>query len=426
MINSSQDIIRCEKYDSILSKDFWGGVAMCAPFYAEFFSWRWAAILIVPFLFLSVVKREKIKAPCIAVLPMLSLLLLHLVALVFSDTVFASQVIKDLVITSAIFIVYCLVNGDVSFGFFLALTPLALTTAVLGVVKVALLDRGYMLGFIVDSCSVYPAGSALCVNYNNLGLIWLVAMLGCLRLRLWWVMALLITAGVLSSSRRFVVLIGLLPVVWFLFEGRSAIVKGLFVGVFSAVLIYMVSDPASFDRYRFGGEPFRVLEFKLDNQDSNVSGQKPDAKNSLVTAHINRSAPIVMLGTMADGTMGTQSRLTYWELGASMLSWLPQGWSYHKIFSCSFSACSDFHYPHMSIMAEWIVGGVVFGLVAIGFYVWPFLFIWRARRVLPTALFLVTLPYSLISGDTVFSLPICTAGMLVALSSVQKTAWRVS
>ena len=426
MIDAAQDINRRGKCEFILSKELWGGVAMSAPFYSEFFSWRWAALLIAPLLLLTCVSRERIKAPSVAVLPMLCLLLLNLVALSVSDTAFASIVAKDLVIASTLLLVYCLINGDVSYGFFLALLPLALFTAVLGLVKAALLDRGYMLGFIADNCTFYPAGSALCINYNNLGLIWLVAALGCLGLRIWWSMAFLIAAGVLSSSRRFVVLTVFLPVVWLFLEGRSAVAKVLFSVVFSAVLVYVVADPISFDRYRLGGEPFRVLVFELSNFNFGNFELAAVFKSDVVTATVNRSAPMVMLGTMADGTLGTQSRVAFWKLGASMLSWFPQGWSYHKVFSCAFSSCSEFHYPHMSVMAEWIVGGVVFGLVAIAFDVWPFLLVLRTRRVFPIALFLVTLPYSLISGDTVFSLPMCVAGMLVALSSVQKTAWRVS
>lgn len=397
----------------ILGKGFLGGVAMAAPFYAEFFSWHLAALMIVPLLLLTVVYREKVKMPHLALAPLVILLLLHVLALGYTDTAFASQVIKDLIIASSIVVIYALADEDMSAGFFSALIPLALATAVLGLVKAALLDRGYLLGFILDSCSNYPAGSALCVNYNNLGFIWLVAALGCLKSRLWWMLPILLAAGALSSSRRFIVLMVFVPFVWVLIQGRSAIAKSLLMALFSALLIYGVADPTSFEHYGHGNKPFKVLNFTAGVQDS-------------VLANINRSAPMVMLGTMADGTLGTASRLDYWQLGVSMLSWLPQGWSYHEVFSCSFSACSDFHYPHMPIMAEWIIGGVLFGLVAIAFYAWPFVLVWRAKRVLPIALFVVALPYSLISGDTVFSLPICIACMLVALSSVRRSGWRVS
>ncbi|MNI44628.1 hypothetical protein D3C73_990100 [compost metagenome] len=226
----------------------------------------------------------------------------------------------------------------------------------------------------------------------------------------------LIAAGALSSSRRFVVLMVLIPVAWVLLEGRSVWFKSLLVGFVSTFLIYAVSDPASFERYRFGGEPYRVLEFNFDSDSAMVQS----LENRDGVPKINRSAPMAMLGTMADGTLGTGSRLEYWKLGTSMMGWFPQGWSYHKVFSCSFSPCSEYNYPHISIVTEWIIGGVVFGLIAIAFYAWPFLLIWRTKSVVVISLFLVSVPYSLISGDTVFSLPVCIACMLVALSAVRR------
>lgn len=418
MISSIKELGIRRNMNLPLNKGFWGGVAMSAPFYAEFFSWWWAGLLIVPFLLLLFIHREKVKCPHAAVLPMIALLLLHVVALGVSDTVYESQVVKDLIVASLLLVIYLLADEDTSVGFFYFLVPLALVTALLGLVKAGLLDRGYLIGFVIDSCPYDPPGSALCINYNNLGLIWLVGILGCLNKRLWWLLPLLIAAGALSGSRRFVVLMVFIPVVWVLVEGRSAVAKSLFIALFSTVLVYGVTDPVSFDRYRLGDEPFRVLEFKF--------GAKEGVESTHITAKINRSAPMAMLGTMADGTLGTGSRLDFWKLGASMLSWVPQGWSYHEVFSCSFSPCSEFNYPHMSIMTEWIIGGVIFGLVAIAFYAWPFSLIWRAKRVLPIALFVVALPYSLISGDTVFSLPICIACMLVALSSVRRNTPRTS
>lgn len=409
-----------KKADCILNKGFLGGLAMCTPFYAEFFSWRWAGLLVVPFFLLVLIRREKVKCPNWAVLPMIALLLLHAVALCLSETAFASQVIKDLIIASFLLVIYFLADEDTSVGFFYFLVPLALVTALLGLVKAGLLDRGYLVGILIESCSFNPPGSTLCINYNNLGFIWLVGILGCLNKRFWWLLPLLIAAGALSGSRRFVVLMVFIPIVWVLVEGRSAIAKSLCIALFSTVLVYVVTDPVSFDRYRFGGEPFRVLEFKFGAEVAEI------VESSHFTAKINRSAPMAMLGTMADGTLGTGSRLDFWKLGASMLSWVPQGWSYHEVFSCTFSPCSEFNYPHMSIMTEWIIGGVIFGFVAIAFYAWPLSLIWRAKRVLPIALFVVALPYSLISGDTVFSLPICIACMLVALSSVRRNASRTS
>lgn len=390
-------------------KGFLGGVAMATPFYAEFFSWRWTVLLAAPLFVLLLMRRANMKKPSLAILPMVLLLLLHVVALIFSHTMFVGQVVKDLIIASFLLFVYVLADEDMLAGFFSTLMPLALVTALLGLVKALLLDRGYLIGFIIDGCSYYPAGSALCVNYNNLGFLWLVAALGCIKTRFWWIIPFLIAAGALSSSRRFIVLMVFIPFIWIMIQGRSAILKSVIVTLLSALLIYAISDPVSFERFRYGGEAYTVLSI------GNINGL-----NGLNGLNINRSTPEAMLSTMGDGAGGGGSRMKFWSLGLSMVSWLPQGWVYHKVFSCEFSLCTDFHYPHMSVITEWIIGGVFFSLVAVAFYVWPFWCILRERQIVPTVLFLFALPYSLISGDTVFSLPICLACMFVALSCVPR------
>lgn len=407
-----------------LQKGWLGGLAMSAPFYAEFFSWYWVAALALPIILLALIRRERMRAPHLAILPAIILLVAHAVALLYSHTPFAPQVFKDLVIASFLLFVYLLADEDLQAGFFAALIPLAIFTAVFGLVKAALLDRGYLFGFMLESCAYYPAGSAMCVNYNNLGMMWLVAALGCMKTRFWWAIPLLVAAGALSSSRRFIVLLAVLPFAWIWIEGRSVLFKVALVTLLSAGLIWVVSDPTSFERYRYGAEPYTLLALK-DAVDEVVGGHPLPLVND-ASVKINRSTPEAMLSTMADGTAGTASRAAFWQLGFSMLSWLPQGWSYHKVFSCAFSPCTAFNYPHMSVLTEWIIGGVLLGLVAIAFYIMPFWQLLRVRQARPIILFLISLPYSLISGDTVFSLPICLACMLVALSNVSRRMSGVS
>ncbi|MGB3290149.1 MAG: hypothetical protein WBA83_12830 [Burkholderiaceae bacterium] len=405
-------------------KGFWGGVAMAAPFYAEFFSWFWVAFMAVPLLFIVISQRIKIKYPPVAIAPMVSLLFLHVVALMYSETKFEHQVIKDVVTSTFLLVIYFLTDEDAIDGFFIAIIPLGVISALAGLIKAALLDRGYLIGAILENCYYYPAGSALCVNYNNLGLLWLVAILGCLKKRWWWFLPILVASGLLSSSRRFIVLVAFLPFVWILVEGKATIVKAAFVTALTTLLVYTVTNPNSFEKFRFGKEPYTIIfSLKSDTPKSTSPISAPDSENGYDTGliiSINRSNPTAMLGTMTDGTLGTASRLSSWKLAFSNLSWLPQGWAHHKLFSCSFSRCSEFHYPHMSIMSEWLIGGVLFGLVAIIFYAWPLGLIIRQKSLVHITLIMGAMPYSLLSGDTVFSLPIYIASMLVALSSVPR------
>jgi hypothetical protein len=385
------------------------GVAMATPFYAEFVPWLWAVSLSLPF-FLGILLNEKNwRAPRLAVLPFLMLLILHIAALGFTHSSFEYQIIKDILIAAWLLAIYVLSSDDAIDGFLLALIPLAFISAVLGLGKAALLDRGYLLGPLLNSCNYYPAGSALCINYNNLGLLWLMAILGCMRRRWWIIIPILITAGALSSSRRFLLLLPLLFGFLLFDRGREVVAKSLLISLTSVAIVYLVSDPQSFERFRFGDEPYTVLL-----QNWSVFGLGFDPIN------VNRSAPSVMLGTLTDGALGASSRLSFWKLGLTEAGWIPRGWTYHEIFSCEFSSCDVFHYPHMSILSEWIIGGAAFGFIALMFYLWPTWLIWREGALWSLALIVVAMPYSLISGDTVFSLPLYLACMLTALSSVPR------
>ncbi len=403
-------------------KNFLGGVAMASPFYADFFSWQWVVLLAAPLFVALLIRRERLETPPLEILPFVLLLAVHVVALMLSYTVFSGQVVKDLVIASFLLAVFVVAGKDMLAGFFSALIPLALGTAFLGLLKAGLLDRGYLIGFILDECSAYPAGSALCVNYNSLGFLWLVAALGCIKTRFWWCIPFLLAAGALSSSRRFILLMSFVPVVWILIQGRPALVRVLGVVIATGFLLFFIPDASSFENFRHGATPYKVLELsgEVGRANKEVGRVNKEVGRVNKEVRINRSGPAVMLGTMADGTLGTSTRLDFWRLGASMVSWAPQGWHYHEVFACTFSPCVDFHYPHMSVISEWLIGGALFALVAIAFYAWPFWSILRGRRLFPVALFVLAMPYALISGDTVFSLPICISCMLVALGAVQR------
>lgn len=55
------------------------------------------------------------------------------------------------------------------------------------------------------------------------------------------------------------------------------------------------------------------------------------------------------------------------------------------------------------------------------FYVCPIVSIWQRGDLISLALVITAMPYSLISGDIVFSLPVTLSCMLVGLSSVGRS-----
>lgn len=393
-------------------RGFWAGVALASPVYAEFVPWVWTTILVAPLVILVLTQRERVGLPPVSIAPMLAMFLLHLTALGFSHTDFQQTVIKDLVIALLLLLIFLFADRRSFDGFMFAVIPVATVAAIAGLAKAALQDRGYLVGYILDSCYYYPAGSSLCVNYNNLGLVWMIAILGCIKFRWLVLIPILLAAGALVGSRRFLLLMMLLPFVWLFYHKWKGFVPLAVISLSSFLLLNVVSDPDSFERFRFGAEPYTVILPSID----------PNA-NALDGGHvsINRAIPSAMLGTLADGTFGTASRLDLWGLGVAQLGWLPQGWAYHEVFSCQFSDCTQFIYPHASILSAWIAGGVVFGIVALLFYAWPIMAVWQRGDFIPLVLTVFAVCYSLISGDTVFSLPVALGSMLVGLSSIERT-----
>ena len=392
-------------------RGFWAGVALAAPFFALFVSWKFAAVLFVPFAVSVIVTRPRIsRVPPVLMLAVL-LGLVHALGLYFTDTPFAYQVFKDLCIFVFLLGIFLLAGDDATDGFFAAIVPLGVVAAVLGLVKMAMLERGYLFGPLLDAmsasgtCSAYPSGtSPLCVDYNLLGLLWLVAIIGAMKSRWWPVAAILLAAGLLCGSRRFILLAPFLPIAWLLFERRKALVKIAAVAAIGFVLTLAVSDSKQYGRHQSGELSWTVVDWTGVRPTGDLQGP-------------NRTYADTMVGTMsADTAYGFGARIQRWKLGAQNLKIVGSGFEYHTEFSCKFAECKGLDYPHMPVISEWLIGGVVAGVAAIGFYAALLWEIWKRRRetILIGAL-LAAIPYSLISGDTIFSLPQMMAAAMVVL-----------
>jgi hypothetical protein len=123
---------------------------------------------------------------------------------------------------------------------------------------------------------------------------------------------------------------------------------------------------------------------------------------------------VKVMGTVQENYIyGFDTRIPKWRLGLDLLSdgnWIRGiGFDYHTAFSCRFVDCQYMDYPHFPIMSEVLIGGFGGGLVSIAVYGMFFLSIWRSGRkgllsgssVIALAVF----PYSILSGDTIFSVP---------------------
>lgn len=397
---------------------FWAGVAMSIPFYSEFVPYGWAAILMLPLVLGLLAWRTTLRLPNICVYPILIIMMSHLVALLFSSSQYEWNVIKELVITSLLLCIYIIGDEDSINGFFCAIIPLGVTLSVFGLLKATALDRGYLIRPLLEICQSYPTGSAFCNDYNMLALIFLVSIVGCISTNRWMFVPLIVAAGLLSGSRRFIVLSAFLPVIFLFLIKSNPFIKICTTAAIAFALVNLVSNPTSFEEYRFGDKMYKVIPDSRIESGHQQFTKKNELDNNVIK--INRSTPSAMVGTLNDGKLGTSSRTEYWKLGLSLAAWLPSGLSYHEIFSCTFSSCDEFHYPHMPIISEWIIGGFFIGILSILFYVLP-VFVTLKHGSLPAfILILFTLPFSLISGDTILSVPMYIACVLVALNTVRK------
>lgn len=383
---------------------------MAAPFLAQFLPWKYTGLLFLPFIASVILTRARPSRIPPVLLLTVFLAVVHVLGLVFTDTPFAYQVIKELCIFALLLVVFLLAGEEATDGFFAVIVPLGVITAVLGLVKMAMLDRGYLFGPLVDamtdsgSCSTYPWGtSPLCLDYNILGLLWLLAIIGAMKSRWWLVAATVVAGGMLLGSRRFILLAPFLPVVWIVLERKKALLKVAAVAAIALLLSIAVADSEQYRKYQSGELRWTIVE---------LTGVRPPAE----LQGPSRTYAGVMLGTIsADSEYGLDARIDRWKTGAQGMKIAGSGFEYHTEFSCKFSNCRDFDYPHMPIMSEWLIGGLVAGLAAIGFYIGLLWAAWRRRAIIPAAALLVTMPYSMISGDTLFSLPQMMSVAMVVL-----------
>jgi hypothetical protein len=387
-------------------RGYWAGVALAAPFLAQFVFWELAVLLVVPFIASVIATRPPLNRPPPVLMLAVFLAMVHVLGLYFTSTPFAYQVVRDLCIFALLLGVFLLAGEDATDGFFAVIVPLGVATAVLGLVKMAMLDRGYLFKPLLDSCSSYPAGTSFCVDYNILGLLWLLAIIGAMKSRWWFVAALLVAAGMLVGSRRFILLAPFLPIAWVLLERKKALLKVAGVAVAAFVLTLAVTDSDQYMKHQKGVLPWSVVDWTGVRPIGDMQGP-------------NRTYAGVMLGTMgADSGYGAGARIDRWKLGVENLNIAGSGFDYHTEFSCKFVECQYLDHPHMPVVSEWLIGGVLAGLAAVGFYAGLLWAAWKRREVIPATALLVTMPFALISGDTVFSLPqMMSVGMVVLLRS---------
>ena len=420
---------------------FLAGMTLAIPFVAELFPSSYvrhlSLLIAIPFFIhmarFGVRVRNEGGIPYI-VWATLIVALVHVYGLWTGPTQYWKNVLRDVVMATSIVSVFLVARkrsepGDVLRGFFAAVVLFALFAATLGLVKAALVERGILLSFLYSiDPGLYPPGSCWQRDYNLFGLSLLVAGVGlvarqfktnnCNRdIVIYSIgLVLILAAGICAGSRRFLIFSVVIPISWLTIGAfsipRPQIAKKLLLpmaGVACAVgmIFWIIQSSTPFEYYKIfsisdlGRSIFETLETK---------GKESD--RSAVT--VMETNPKLILGTMnQEHAYGFDTRLGRWKLGTDLLiekAWLiGMGFSYHEAFAYRFVEEDNLDYPHFPILSEWLIGGIVGGIAAIAVYFLLFQSVWNAGRggwiSGSSAIVIAVVPYSLLSGDTLFSIP---------------------
>lgn len=129
------------------------GIALAAPFLERILGWSGAIALFIPWLILTLAVRPRVNFSLISIL-FLGLVLWHSISMWISPSKFSSNTYSDsLVAVVLIFVASTFENkGKVVRAFSLSVLALGLFTSMVGLFKLFLMDRGFLLGPILKWC----------------------------------------------------------------------------------------------------------------------------------------------------------------------------------------------------------------------------------------------------------------------------------
>jgi len=416
-------------------RDFYAGMAMAAPFVGSMIPYPWlfiALAAVVPFIIH--IAYWGIRIPQRKSIPMIIWLVgllaaIHIWGLWGGTTPYWFRTLGDMAIVAAGVFVFLTRHGrshgsgGMFDGFIATLIPFAIAVGILGLVKAGLFERGYLLGFIYERYhDLYPSGSSLKDDYNAFSLSLLIASMGLVMNALKDVrshskilynilgLAVLISAGMLTPSRRFAIASILIPVLW-LTVGAVTIPKPewfrrILLPIAGVVWAVLLIHTAIESPNQIGPEQIRDYQVI---RSGNIS--KAESEDRFV--NVGPAADRLFETFNKEHSYGFASRIDRLLFGKDLLverAWLTGiGFSYHWEYSCRFGACTYMDYPHFPLLSEWLSGGIIAALVTMAIYFLLYRSLWRLgwhgwmTSITPMAL--IVLFYSLLSGDTLFSVP---------------------
>lgn len=435
------------------TRGFLAGLALTTPFISNPLFNEIALLFVVPLLIDLFARGIRFRAafqitPILAIIYVLAAL--HLIAIY--TTPFWTGVLSGVVWASGATGIFLLASddrdspNDILKGLFVGLIATAAIVSVAGLIKYMLQLNGYVFGAMINSCfGRYPQGTTFCGDYNLFALYMVIAAIGLsvyilssdhTTLRRWTFLlslAAILAAGFFAGSRRYMFVVPLVPVLWVAF----AVWKRPAVEVARLSLLPIIATSALYMTFsypfpRVDADKMIVIEAALSEwinpgpAESRSERLRPP-EDDLAAREVS---PRVLASTMGvDENFGFDTRVERWQLGWTMVKedgyLFGRGFSYHRQFACHFVECEFADYPHAPIMSSWIAFGIVGFLLVLSFYglTGVNIFISGKEGILSgvTPVVLAVMPYSLISGDTIFSLP----QTIIAALLVERIARRV-
>jgi hypothetical protein len=414
-----------------------------------------APLLAIPVFVYAVRHRVRTarRSSAPAILLVVSLIgTLHVVGLLLGGTPYAGAVLRDLAVSACLMAVFLASRDragaadDAPNGFFAIIVPSALLVAIIALFKAALLERGILLAFVPGSILDYPGGSSLRSDYNLFGLFLLVGAIGIVRnlprqrvfrgglILATAALAILVAAAIMAGSRRTLLLVTMIPVLWcvlvIVIERSPGIARRTGIqlaaaALGAAALFWAVQAPNEVGEYvvwpsdetlaTVAANPEGEADTDRHTRASSIGQPHSRAAGGLPGKQVrNRETDLTLLSTMgSQGEYGLGSRTGRWRLAWEIIQdeafWVGIGFAYHQVFSCRFVKCSGIDYPHLTILSEWLIAGFVGMLAGVAYLALALLAAWRAGRqgwrAGVTPVLLVTLPSAIISGDTLLSSP---------------------
>ncbi len=450
------------------SRAYWAGGLLSVPFVMVPLKenmYPYLAVLAVPLI--TNVFRDGICIRDIRITPLIGITIaivwIHMMSYIVGPTEYGGRVFVDM--AAALVAVGLLLaasqsadSSELTKGFWGVMIPAGALIMVIALVKYILLENGYVLRMLMYECGVdYPRGTNLCSDYNLFGIVVVAASIGFItnifqgakskRVQLIMLISMALFVAVYSGSRRIYISIPVLIInyiacgIYYRVQIREITIVGMMI-LGSTVSLFFV----------FGSFGQNIVKIGEDyvigaNEDSNavkttalvsilepgvpaftelLAVAKAEAVADTEAPSLIESAfageplliPKVDPGTLYQSidpneAFGLQSRIERWRFGWELIKEngyiAGSGFAYHKPFSCRFVNCEYMDYPHAALISAWIYGGIVGIVIILGLYMYLLTSMlqagWKGIMSGATPMVLVIAPSTLISGDTILSIP---------------------